>query len=116
MAESAAYHHMPNFRRLSAVAHRHGMQTGMDRVGRRLADLGQLHDVGIDYVKLDAVFVRDIDSDATNQNLLRTLSTLVHAVGVKVIAEGVESRAQWRALETLGVDAVGGPGVRLAAD
>jgi EAL domain-containing protein (putative c-di-GMP-specific phosphodiesterase class I) len=116
VAESAAYHHMPNFRRLSAVAHRHGLQTGMDRVGRRLADLGQLHDVGIDYVKLDAVFVRDIDSDATNQNLLRTLSTLVHAVGVKVIAEGVESRAQWRALETLGGDAVGGPGVRPAAD
>ncbi|KGE03942.1 bifunctional diguanylate cyclase/phosphodiesterase [Pseudohaliea rubra] len=116
VAENAAYHHMPSFRRLCAVAHRHGMQTGMDRVGRRLADLGQLHDVGIDYVKLDAVFVRDIDSDDTNQNLLRTLSTLVHAVGVTVIAEGVENRAQWRALEALGVDAVGGPGVRLTAD
>ena len=112
VAESAAYHHLPSFRRLCAVAHRHGMETGMDRVGRRLADLGQLHDVGIDYVKLDAVFVRAIDSDASNQNLLRTLSTLVHAVGVTVIADGVENRAQWQALETLGVDAVGGPGVR----
>jgi EAL domain-containing protein (putative c-di-GMP-specific phosphodiesterase class I) len=116
VAESTAYHHMPSFRRLCAVAHRHGIQTGMDKVGRRLADLGQLHDVGIDYVKLDAVFVRDIDSDATNQNLLRTLSTLVHAVGVTVIAEGVGNRAQWQALEALGVDAVGGPGVRQEAD
>ena len=88
----------------------------MDRVGRRLADLGQLHDVGIDYVKLDAVFVRAIDSDATNQHLLRTLSTLVHAVGVTVIAEGVENRAQWQALEALGVDAVAGPGVRRAGE
>lgn len=111
VTEGGAYHHLPSFRRLCAIARQHGMQVGMDRVGQRLADLGQLHDLGIDYVKLDPVFVHDIDSTGGNRNLLRTLSTLVHAVGITVIADGVRSPAQWQALVELGVDAAGGPGV-----
>ena len=80
-------------------------------MGHQLSDLGQLHDVGVDYMKVDASFVRDIDTNVGNQTLLRTLCTIGHSIGVIVIGEGVRTDEEWAMLKELGADGGTGPGI-----
>jgi EAL domain-containing protein (putative c-di-GMP-specific phosphodiesterase class I) len=86
---------------------------GIEHVGHQLAELGQLHDVGLDYLKVDAAFIREIQNNPGNQTLISALCTLGHTIGVKVIAEGVHSQAEWDALKELGVDGATGPIIKL---
>jgi EAL domain-containing protein (putative c-di-GMP-specific phosphodiesterase class I) len=109
--ESMAFRHLDNFKLLCTKAKAYGCKVGIEHMGHQLADLGQLHDVGVDYFKIDASFVRDIDSNSGNQTLLRTLCTVGHSIGVVVIAEGVRSAQEWDMLRELGADGATGPGI-----
>jgi EAL domain-containing protein (putative c-di-GMP-specific phosphodiesterase class I)/GGDEF domain-containing protein len=112
--EAVAFRYLENFKRLSTRIKARGGHVGIEHIGHQLAKLGHLHDVGLDYLKVDAGFVRDIQHNPGNQTLLRTLCTLGHAMGVHVIAEGVRSDAEWDALKELGIDGATGPGISLA--
>lgn len=109
VSEAMAFRHLGNFKKLCERAKRHGCKIGIEHVGHQLAELGQLHDIGLDYLKVDVSFVRDIDTNNANQTLLRSLCTVGHSIGVQVIAEGVESREEWQTLEELGIDGITGP-------
>ncbi len=111
--EAMAYRHLDSFRRMCIRVKTFGSKMGIEHMGHQLTDIGQLHDTGLDYLKVDAAFIRDIDSNSANQTLLRTLCTLGHSLGVTVIAEGVQTAAELSALESLGVDGATGPGVTL---
>ncbi|MDZ7785191.1 MAG: EAL domain-containing protein [Halioglobus sp.] len=112
--ETLAFQHLANFKYLCARLQARGCCVGIKHVGHQLAELGNLHDVGLDYLKVDASFIGDIDTNAGNQMLLRALCTLGHAIGVKVIAAGVAGEEEWVALLALGIDGATGPGVRPA--
>ena len=109
--EATAYRHLENFKRLGARCKRYGTRIGIEHLGHQLSEIGRLHDVGVDYVKVDSAFVRGIDSNPANQTLLRTLCTLAHSLGITVIAEGVSTQGEWSALADLGFDAATGPQV-----
>ncbi len=113
LPETMAFRHLDNFKRLCNRAKSHGAHMGIEHMGRQLAELGQLHDVGLDYLKVDTSFVRDVHDNAGNQTLLRILCTLGHSIGVRVIAEGVVSEDERKALADVGMDGVTGPGIRL---
>jgi EAL domain-containing protein (putative c-di-GMP-specific phosphodiesterase class I)/GGDEF domain-containing protein len=109
--ESMAFRHLENFRLLCTRARAHGCKVGIEHMGHQLAELGQLHDMGVDYLKVDASFVRDIDQNPGNQTLLRTLCTVGHSIGVIVIAESVRTDEEWLMLRELGIDGATGPGI-----
>lgn len=109
--EAAAYRYLENFEKLCARARAHDTRIGVEHVGYRVSDLGQLHQAGLDFLKIDAALVRDIDSNEVNQALLRTLCSLGHAMQATMIAEGVQDEAAWRVLRDLGIDAATGPWV-----
>lgn len=109
LPESMAFRHLEAFKRLAARAKTYGCKIGIEHVGHQLAEIGQLSDVGLDYLKVDSSFVRNIDSNAGNQTLLRTLCTVGHSIGVIVIAEGVRSEEEWAQLQELGIDGGTGP-------
>lgn len=111
--EEIAFKHFDAFKRLCNRAKREGVQIGIEHVGHQLAQLGKLHDMGLDYLKIDASFVRNVNGNSLNQTLLGTLSTLGHSIGMRVYAEGVESDAERATLMDLGVDGAGGPAIRL---
>ncbi len=111
--EAMAFRHLSNFKLLCTRLKGFGCKLGIEHVGHQLADLGKLHDVGIDYLKIDASFVREVDSNVANQTLLRTLCTVGHSIGVKVYAEGVRSEEEKATLREVGADGVSGPGVVL---
>lgn len=112
--EAVVFRYLENFKRLSSRIKACGGHVGIEHIGHQLAHLGQLHDVGLDYLKVDASFVRDVQNNPANQTMLRTLCTIGHAIGVTVIAEGVNTDGEWNALKELGIDGATGPGISLA--
>jgi EAL domain-containing protein (putative c-di-GMP-specific phosphodiesterase class I)/GGDEF domain-containing protein len=109
--EQLVFRHLVSFKKLCAKAKSFQSRVGIEHMGHQLSELGRLHDVGLDYVKIDASFVRDIDSNTGNQTLFRTLCTLGHSIGLLVIAEGVQTDAEWAMLKELGADGATGPGI-----
>ncbi|MEM1110860.1 MAG: EAL domain-containing protein [Pseudomonadota bacterium] len=114
LSESMAFRHLDSFKKLCARARSFGTKIGIEHMGHQLAELGQLADVGVDYFKIDASFVRGVDENAANQTLLRTLCTVGHSIGVIVLAEGVRTPEEWAALRELGADGGTGPGIELS--
>ena len=112
--ESVAFRFPENFKRLTARIKDYGGQVGIEHIGHQLAKLGTLHDVGLDYLKVDASFVRNVNDNPGNQTVLRTLCTVGHTIGVQVIAEGVQNQQEWTTLKELGIDGATGPGISLA--
>lgn len=111
--EAMAFRHLKNFKLLCGKVKSHGARVGIEHVGHQLSELGSLSDTGVDYLKIDASFVREVDENSANQTLLRTLCTVGHSIGVQVYAEGVQNAAEWETLQELGADGATGPGIRL---
>ena len=84
---------------------------GLEHFGRQFSEIGRLHDLGLDYIKVDGSFIRGLDGNVGNQAFLKGLSTIAHSIGLKVIAEGVTSEADLRALGPVGFDGATGPAV-----
>ncbi len=111
--EAMAFRHLEAFKHLCSRVKAAGCKIGIEHVGHQLSDLGNISDIGVDYLKIDASFVRDIDNNVANQTLLRTLCTVGHSIGVKVYAEGVRTDEEWSTLIELGADGATGPGISL---
>jgi len=111
VSESMAFRHLDNFKRLCKRAKAYDSKVSIEHMGHQLAELGQLHDMGLDSLKVDANFVRDIENNVANQTLLRTLCTVGHSIGVIVIGEGVRTAEEWESLKELGADGASGPGI-----
>ena len=91
-----------------------GVGFALDDFGAGSSALGQLQDLPVDVVKVHPSFVRDATRSDAGPRRLRALVELVHAYGLRAVAEGVEDEAQLAAVRTCGVDLlqgyhVGGP-------
>ena len=89
-----------------------GCKLGIEHFGRHFKQIGLLHDMALDYVKVDGSFVRDINANGGNQIFLRGLCSIVHKMGLQVYAEGVSDAAELGALGALGFDGATGPAVQ----
>ncbi|AYH45408.1 LapD/MoxY N-terminal periplasmic domain-containing protein [Azoarcus sp. DN11] len=110
--EYGALRHLAEFRALCVALQPLGCRVGIEHVGAHFGELGDLHELGLDYMKIDAAVIRGIDANAGNQAFLRGLCMIVHSLGLMAIAEGVESEAESRVLPDLGLDGMTGPAVR----
>jgi diguanylate cyclase len=85
-----------------------GIKVSLDDFGTGFSNLGHLHELAFDTVKLDQAFTRQMLDNAKCLELVRGIVNLIHAIGAKVIAEGVETRAQADKLRELGVEILQG--------
>ena len=81
-----------------------GVRVALDDFGTGFASLESLGGWPIDELKLDMSLVRPIASNASFRTIVRTTIDLAHQLGVKVVAEGVESEAVRSELQALGCD------------
>lgn len=79
-----------------------GIQIAFDDFGTGYSSLSYLERFQIDTLKIDRSFVARIDDASSKSEILRMIISLAHALGVDVVAEGVENRAQRDALGNLG--------------
>jgi EAL domain-containing protein (putative c-di-GMP-specific phosphodiesterase class I) len=81
-----------------------GMQVAIDDFGTGYSSLAYLKRFEIDYLKLDKSFVSNLETDASNLALSEAIVVMAHKLGIRVIAEGVESEAQRTILKKIGCD------------
>ncbi len=89
-----------------------GIEIDIDDFGTGYSNLGYLIRLPISTLKIDRSFVSPIDSDGNKTEIVRTVLALARNLGVKTIAEGIETEHQLRALKDLGCD--GGQGYYLS--
>ena len=78
-----------------------GVRIVMDDFGIGYSSLGYIKRLPIDALKIDKMFLKDVTRDAHDQGIVRAISTLAKTLGLRVIAEGVESEAQRKFLRTI---------------
>lgn len=84
--------------------HDAGIQVSLDDFGTGYSSLSYLQRFDIDYLKIDQSFVRHLIAGSTDLALCKAIIAMAHALGIKVIAEGVETALQRDLLAAAGCD------------
>jgi EAL domain-containing protein (putative c-di-GMP-specific phosphodiesterase class I) len=79
----------------------------IDDFGTGYSSLARLHELPLDELKIDQSFVMRMAREG-DDTVVRSIVDLGHALGFRIIAEGVETEETWNRLEDLGVDYVQG--------
>ncbi len=87
---------------------RTGLSFCLDDFGTGYSSLSYLKRLPLSQIKIDQSFVRDIEVDANDAILIRTIIGMANNLSLSVIAEGVETEEQWQLLRSMGCSAYQG--------
>ena len=108
VSESAVMGRFDQARRFVAVVHGIGCQFALDDFGSGLGSFTTLRDLSIDYLKIDGTYTRDLRPDTLNHQVVTAVAGVSRILGFKVIAEQVETQADFETLRSIGVDFIQG--------
>ncbi|WP_375453985.1 EAL domain-containing protein [uncultured Methylobacterium sp.] len=102
--ENERFRDIAHVERIVREYRRQGFITALDDFGAGYAGLSLLANFRPDLIKIDMDLIRGIDADAGRGTIVSGLVAIAGALGVSVLAEGVETRAEFDALRALGID------------
>lgn len=93
-----------SLRRLKSL----GIKISIDDFGRGYSSLSYIKRFSVDNLKIDISFIRNIDNDPDDASIVSAIISMAHNLGIKTIAEGVETEEQLKILRLLRCDMVQG--------
>jgi len=90
--------------RALALLNKRGVKIALDDFGTGYASLRHLKEFPVDIIKIDKGFVRDMAIEAGDDAIVNAVINLGRSLGIKVVAEGIETVAQKRRLIEMGCD------------
>ena len=81
-----------------------GVQVALDDFGTGYSSLSYLNKLDIDYIKIDRSFVCNLQAESPELALCEGITAMAHKLGLRVVAEGVETKEQLQLLKSAGCD------------
>src|SRR5690606_4815761 len=88
-----------------------GCRFSLDDFGTGMSSFAYLKHLPVDFVKIDGSFVKDMDTDPIDREMVSSINNMAHVMGMRTVAEFVESQAIIRWLSSIGVDFGQGYGI-----
>lgn len=102
--ESSVIANLSNAARFIAVLHGMGCQFALDDFGSGLGSFANLKSLSMDFLKIDGAIIRNLDKDDVSEAMVVAMITLAAKMGIRVVAEHVESQAVFERVRDMGVD------------
>ncbi|EQD71382.1 diguanylate cyclase/phosphodiesterase with PAS/PAC and GAF sensor(s), partial [mine drainage metagenome] len=94
--------------RVLAALRETGIEVAIDDLGTGYSSLAYLKHLPVDVVKIDRGFVAGLGVDRADALIVEAVIHVAHGLGLRVVAEGVETESQLEAVRALGCDAAQG--------
>ena len=108
LTEGSLVDNRPQTGRTLRQLHDAGIGLALDDFGTGFSSLAYLKRFPIDVLKIDRTFTDGLGLDENDTAIVKATIALAHSLGIRVVAEGVETEAQLTLLEELGCDTVQG--------
>ena len=108
LTESVASHNPLEAVEVMNKLHGYGVRMSIDDFGTGYSSLSYLKRFKIDKLKIDQSFVQGVTSDTDDQAIVTAIISMAHSLGLKTIAEGVETLQQMQYLRDRGCDEMQG--------
>ncbi len=99
---------VPEFAALVQHMRQAGFKLAIDDFGVGHGEMKILCDHPVDYLKIDRHFIAGLDANPRKRHLVKNFVNIAHVLGVRVIAEGIETEAEFLACRECGADLVQG--------
>ena len=85
-----------------------GVRLVIDDFGTGYSSLAYLKRYPLNKIKIDRSFVKDTPQDTDDVSLIKAMIQMAHSLDLDIVAEGVETQAQWSLMQDLGSDVIQG--------
>jgi diguanylate cyclase (GGDEF)-like protein/PAS domain S-box-containing protein len=104
ITETAAIANLPNVVHFMKEFRARGCQFSLDDFGSGLSSFMYLKNLPVDYLKIDGQFIQNVTTDRVDRCMVEAITQIGHAMGIKTIAERVESAEVLACLADIGVE------------
>ena len=104
ITETAAISNLPNVVHFMKEFRARGCKFSLDDFGSGLSSFMYLKNLPVDYLKIDGQFIQDVTTDRVDRCMVEAITQIGHAMGIKTIAERVETAEVLACLADIGVE------------
>ncbi len=104
ITETAAISNLPNVVHFMREFRARGCQFSLDDFGSGLSSFMYLKNLPVDYLKIDGQFIQNVTTDHVDRSMVEAITQIGHAMGIKTIAERVETAEVLACLADIGVE------------
>lgn len=108
ITEESAIHNCKLFKKAVVYYKKRGYKIAIDDFGAGYGGLKMLTTIEPDFVKIDHHFISNIDKATVKFNIVDSIASACHRIGIKVIAEGIEQKEELKVVMDMGIDLLQG--------